>query len=88
MNEWQPREGEEMSLREEALMLWEILSDACGLLWSGRVMDHLQCLDKELLCALFFFFKSSQWKTWWKLQRLSGGPNFDGCAWEPQSNIA
>jgi len=35
MNEWQAREVEEMSLREEALMLWEILSDACGLLWSG-----------------------------------------------------
>ena len=58
MNEWQAREGEEMSLREEALMLWETLSDVCGLLWSGHVMDHLQCLDKELLCALFFFFLS------------------------------
>lgn len=48
-----------MTLRGEALMLWEILSDARGLLWSsGSVMDHLQCLDKELLCALFFFFLS------------------------------
>ena len=47
MNEWQAREGEEMSLREEALMLWETLSDVCGLLWSGHVMDHLQCTGRH-----------------------------------------
>lgn len=43
-----------MSLSEEALTLWEILSNTHGLLWSGHVMDSLQCQDKELLCSLFF----------------------------------
>ena len=54
MNEQQVREGEEMSLSEMALTLWEILSDTHGLPWSGRVTDGLQCQDKELLCSPFF----------------------------------